>query len=98
MEEGKYAVRLSDYCCKLLIIEVFTERGIATASESRFNIPTRAVSGRASAGRGLVRGARNTLPLGSKRACDIGRNDENEYGRGPPKRLGNYRPKTRKPF
>ena len=40
MEEGKYAVRLSDYCCKLLIIEVFTERGIATASESRFNIPT----------------------------------------------------------
>ena len=56
------------------------------------------VSGRASAGRGLVRGARNTLPLGSKRACDIGRNDENEYGRGPPKRLGNYRPKTRKPF
>jgi len=33
-------VRLSDSCCKLLIIEVFTERGVATASESRFSIPT----------------------------------------------------------
>jgi len=29
-------VRLSDYYCKLLIIEVFTERGIATASESTY--------------------------------------------------------------
>jgi len=27
-------VRLSDYYCKLLIIEVFTERGIAAASGS----------------------------------------------------------------
>ena len=54
------------------------------------------VAGRASAGRGLVRRARNTLPLETILVC--GRNNKNEYGRGPPKVLGYYRPNTRKPF
>jgi len=40
MEEGSYVVRLSGYYRVLLIIVVFTERGIAASSESIHHMRT----------------------------------------------------------